>query len=191
DVCVLFTYADSRFVLLDEELRERLAREAPDPVEVTLGNGIPFAGLIESLGGVLPDRFEEPKTSTRTSGNACQERAFHERLEEIDHTSAKDAVTGDDVLSRVRPKPPGEDSQASEHDLLVLIEEVIAPIECRSQGALALGRCSLAASKDRELVIEPVGEFSQREHAQLRGGKLEREPQPLDRSAALRDRLRS
>src|SRR5262249_47414403 len=121
DIGVLFANADGRVVLREEELQERLAGEAPNPVEVTLGQRVPFPGLTESLGCVLTDGFEEPKTSTRTSWNSGQERTFDELFEEIDDPSRRDLVIGDDVLSRVGRKAPGEDGQASEHGPFVAV----------------------------------------------------------------------
>src|SRR5262245_16966790 len=112
DVGVLFADAHGRFALCDEELQERLAGEPLDPIEVTSRQRVSFRCLIEALGGVLTDGFEEPKTSTRTCGNPRQERAFDELLEEIDDPPTRDLVVSDDVLSRVWGEAPSEDSQA-------------------------------------------------------------------------------
>jgi hypothetical protein len=72
DVGVLFADPDGRFVLRDEELHERLAGEVPDPSQVTLVQRIAFPGLTESLGSVLTDGFEEPKTRPGTSEDPRQ-----------------------------------------------------------------------------------------------------------------------
>jgi hypothetical protein len=52
------------------------------------------------------------------------------------------------VLGCVRSKAAGEDPEAPENDPLLLIEEVVAPVESGSEGALALGCGSRAANKD-------------------------------------------
>src|SRR5262249_2875182 len=147
---------DGRLALGDEEIPEHPAGEAPDPFEVTSGQRVSFRGLIEALGRVLPDRFEEPKPSTRGSWNPRQERAFDELLEEVDDLTARELVVRDGVFSRVPGEASSEDSEASEHDPLIEVEEVVAPVEGCSQGALARGCGSFAARKDAELVSQAV-----------------------------------
>src|SRR5262249_8185673 len=137
----------------------RPARELTDPFQVTAGQRVAFLGLTESLGGVLTDGFEEPKTSTRTSRNPRQDRAFDELFEEVDHPTTRDPVVSDDGFSGVDAKTSGEDPHPSEHAPFVVVEEAVAPVERGSQGAMTLGRCSPASSEDRELFVEPVGEL--------------------------------
>ncbi len=111
-------------------------------------------------------------------------------LKEVDDPRTRDLGVGDDVFGGVRTKASGEDSEAPEHGLLFLAEEVVAPVERRPEGALALGRRSPPVSEDRELVVEPVGELRRREHAQPGGGELDRERDPLERSTDPLNRIR-
>jgi hypothetical protein len=138
-----------------------MAREVLDPFQVTTGHRVAFPGLTQPLCCILTDRFEETKTNTRTTGNTRQERTFDEPFEEIDDPSARDLGVGDDVFSGVRGKACGEDPQASEDDPFVHVEKVVATVERRSQGALALGRGARAMRKDSELIVEPIGELAQ------------------------------
>src|SRR5262249_14228089 len=140
-------------------------------------------GLSQSLGGVLSDGFEEPKTSARTVGNHRQERAFDELLEEIDDSRTAELVVGDDLFSCIGGKASGEDSQTSEHGPFVVVKEGVAPVGCGAEGPLTHGRCSRAANKDSELVVEPIGELRRREHTQPCRGELESQWDPIEGSA--------
>src|SRR5262249_4498850 len=73
----------------------------------------------------------------------------------------------------------------------VFVEEVVAPVERRAQGALTLGRGARTSCEDRELVVEAVCELPGCEHAQPRRCELDRQRDPLERNTGAIHRSRA
>ena len=67
------------------------------------------------------------------------------------------------------------------------LEELVAPVDGRSQGLLALGEVARAAAQEAEPVVEPVAQDLRREQPEAGGGELDRQRQAVEPAADLRD----
>jgi hypothetical protein len=80
--------------------------------------------------------------------------------------------------------------EAAEHDPLARREQLPAPVDHRTQGALPVGRSARPAGEQREPVVEPGKQLVHAERAHPPRGELERERQAVEPSADRRDRGR-
>ena len=93
-----------------------------------------------------------------------------------------------DVFGRLERAAATEDGKPPKQRLLVVGEEVVAPLDRRAQGVLA--RLDIAAALEQvEALPEPFEDLRHREDARARCGQLERERQLVEAAAQLADRL--
>ena len=93
-------------------------------------------------------------------------------------------------LGRIETEASGEDAQACEHRLLLRVEQVEAPVERRAQRLLALGPVARAAAEELEPLPEAREQRLRRQQLDAGRGELDRERQPVEPHAELRDRRR-
>ena len=67
-----------------------------------------------------------------------------------------EAVARADLLGRLQLEAAGEDREPAEQQLLVRLEQVVAPLERRGQRLLPGRRGVAAAAQQAEAVVEPV-----------------------------------
>ena len=82
----------------------------------------------------------------------------------------------------------GEHREAREARLLVVAEQVVAPVDRRAQRPLACGRVAGAGAQRAERRVEALGDLAGRQQPAARGRQLDRQRQPVDAPADLRDR---
>ena len=107
----------------------------------------------------------------------------------VEHTHRFDvAHRRRDHLGRLHRKGSGEDAEATEHDLLVLVQPVVAPFHRRGEGLLAREDGAGAAREEMEAIVELEGDALGGHLATTSGGELQRERDAIEAMADLRDR---
>ena len=144
-------------------------------VGVTAGERIGLAGLVQPFARVLADRLEHPVALVREAEQAL----LDERLQRVEVGAA-------DLLGRLERAAAGEDGEARGRALLLLGEQVVAPVDRRPQRLLA--RVGVAAALEEvEPLREALEDLPRRERLRARGGELDRERQVVEARAELGD----
>ena len=159
----------SRLRQLDEILRM-----APPQL---VGLPAPF----ELLERVLTDRLEHREPAVR---DAAEQAAVDERRENRKHV---DALLCTHRLDCVDRAASGEHREPREQDALGLGEERVAPIERRAKRLLPARKIARAACEHVEHLFQPLHHPRRRQQLAARGRKLDREGQPVEPPADLRD----
>ncbi len=136
---------------------------------------LPLAPLSELLEGVLADglEHEEPVVADRLDEAVVDERA---KIVEVRIA---------DFLGRLQWERAGEDREAGEKLAGARFEEVVAPLDRRTQCPLALGGVAGTARQDGERRVEPLEEPLGREQLRPRRGQLDREREAVEAAADL------
>ncbi len=130
----------------------------------------------------LFDRLQEPEPGLAVRiGSLFEKTAFDQRLQQIEFRVA-------DRLHCVEAAAVDEHGQASKQASLVLVEQVVAPGDRRSEGLLALLEITSAAGQHAQPLVQAAEQGLRREHNDSRGRELEREREPIDASADLCNR---
>src|SRR6058998_1559695 len=127
-----------------------------------------LARLLEALRGVLADRLQHPEALVSVAKQALVE----ERLEGVKVGLA-------DLFCGVEGAAPAEDGEAGEELLLVLVQQVVAPLDRRPQRLLA-GVGAAAGLQQIEALREPLEQLLGGERADACGGELEREGEVVE-----------
>ena len=141
---------------------------------------LPLAPLPELLEGVLADglEHEEPVVADRLDEAVVDERA---KIVEVRIA---------DFLGCLQWERAGEDREAGEQLAGARFEEVVAPLDRRTQCPLALGGVAGTARQDGERRVEPLEEPLGREQLRPRRGELDREWEAVEAAADLLPRSR-
>jgi hypothetical protein len=107
----------------------------PQPTPLELGT------LYQSLDGVLANRLEQTKTRRACNLLTDDQRLVHQPPEQVHDgvVGIDEGVLAADRLGCLQGPPARKDRQTSIHHLLGRRQEVVAPVERRSQGPLASG----------------------------------------------------
>jgi hypothetical protein len=92
-----------------------------------------------------------------------------------------------DLLGSLERASASEDGQASEEPLLLVQEEVVAPLDRRPQRALALGRIAGATGQERQALVEALEHLGRGHRLYACSRELERERQIVEAGADLGD----
>src|SRR4029079_11741683 len=109
------------------------------------------AALSQPLQRILADRLQHGEAwLVITSCDTLHHLLVEERVQPIEDACSQRSYRSANLLSGVECPAAGEDSQAAEQELLTHIEQLIAPVDRRTQRALALGQ-----------VARPIGQQCQ------------------------------
>ena len=136
----------------------------------------------------LPPRAARARTSARSraggTGAAAvldrDERLLDETRERVCDRHRLEAVARADLFTRLQLEAAGEDREPAEQQLLVRLEEVVAPLERRGQRLLPRRRRMAAAAQQAEAVVEPGGDRRGAQRSEPGSGELERERQAVE-----------
>src|SRR5437763_11605114 len=136
---------------------------------------IALAACVEQLHAVFADGFEH------------EQPALPDRLEQVPVDEAGDLieVRSCSPLGGVQREGSAEGGQAQEDALEARVEQVVAPLDRRTQRLLTLGRIARAAGEQRETSLEPFEQERRVENLHPRGRERERKRQPIEASADL------
>ena len=153
-----------------------------DPRRVARADGALLVRLGEALGGELADRLEHREARLAGVVAALDEGAIHQPLEGIDVRLA-------DPFGSLQRPTAGEDTQPPEEGAFRLRQELVAPFHRGAQRPLSWIRVTAAGEE-----VQPLGEALQdllhREDRQPRGGKVQRQGQPVEALGQARERRR-
>src|SRR4029077_3362184 len=107
------------------------------------------------------------------------ERLLDETRERVCDRQRLEPVARADLFTRLQLEAAGEDREPAEQQLLVGLEEVVAPLERRGQGLLPR-RCRMAAAAQQtEPVVEPGGDRRRAQRSEPGSCELEGEWEPV------------
>ena len=129
---------------------------------------------------------------------ACAVVAFlerHERLvdqgaEQVEHVEARQRLAAADRFRRGEIEAVDEDAEPVEHDLLVLLEQLVRPVDQRAQRLLPLLVDARSSGEKLVAVLEAGVDVGDGQRAHARRGELERERNALEPRDQLGDRRR-
>jgi hypothetical protein len=146
-------------------------------------------GEIELLDGVLPHRLEHLETRGPVLAVHLPQQALvgqaQQPIHGFDSRQGRSEVVHDrlDGLD-VRAREAGEDGEEA---LLGGRQQLVAPVDRRAQGLLALGEVARAAAQRAKAAAKPLPERVQGEDAQAGGRELDREREAFQPTADLGD----
>ena len=173
-----------------------LAARAPRAPARFRGAGRPRGSSGSGARGRHPRR-RRPRTarrrrrgSSRASPAGSGRRALpaaHEQALGDEAVERVEAGAGD-RLGRLDRRAAREHREAREARLLVVAEQLVAPVDRRAQRLLAGGRVAGAGAERAERGVQALGDLGGRQQPAAGGGQLDRQRQPVDAPADLRDR---
>ena len=104
-------------------------------------------------------------------------------------SAAAIVVVGADRLGGRQVAAAGEHRQPFEDALLVVEEQLVAPVDDGAQRLLAGQRGARPAGQQAEPIVEPSGDLRERERPGAGGGQLDGERQPVEPGADVGDHL--
>ena len=84
--------------------------------------------------------------------------------------------------------PPAKTAKRAKHACSSSLEQLVAPVDRRAQRLLARGRVARARAERAERRVQAFGDLAGRQQPAARGRQLDRQRQPVDAPADLRDR---
>src|SRR5262249_43038434 len=94
-----------------------------------------------------------------------------------------------DRLGRLERERAREDRQPHEQELLLLVQQLIAPVQYGPQCLLPGRSVARAARQQLEPMLQPVEDLRRAQHVRARRRQLDRERQAIEPTAELADRL--
>lgn len=144
--------------------------------------GVPLGRVeVESDGGVGTERVEHPVGVVAVGDD---QRAVHHGAEQLEQVGAE--LVGSDRSGRVEREPPGEHPQAVEEQPLVVVEQLVAPLDRAPQGPLTDLGCPADFPEQGEAVAETHENAGDGEHVRAGGGQLDSKRQPVEGPADAR-----
>jgi hypothetical protein len=158
--------AEPRGLVGAPQVRVGALGEREVPGEMPATHGVALPRLDQPGGGVGADRLEQAVPRPRRPVVGHHERALDEPAEHVgDLGGVADrggSAAGGRGIGSVRTDgrggrqraPVGVDGQAPQHDPLVLVQQVPAPVEHRLEGAVTLGPAAPTGPQQPEAVAE-------------------------------------
>ena len=134
---------------------------------------------LEALERVFADRFQHQEA---LAVNQPDQALLDERLDDIEVGIA-------DSPGRLELEASDEHAKRAKRPLLVLREEVVAPVDRRPHGRLPCRQVAGTSCQQIETAIESLGDLAGRHQLHPRGGQLQRQGQAVEAAADLDHRL--
>ena len=116
------------------------------------------------------------------------QRLVHQRCEDVEHCFGLDPVSGAHGLRRVEREPVGEDGQPVQHQSLVRVEEIVAPVDGVPERPVASGHTAPLRCEESEPGSEATQHRVGRQRASPSGGELDRQRKAVEASTQLGNR---
>ena len=170
----------------------RVGDEHEETIEVTLTRCVDVAACDEAATGELSDGLQHPVTHAGWTMRRHQHRLLDQ---------GGDPVLQRSVVARVPDMSLGaggngdrageveiadEHGQRLKHSLLVIVEQVVGPLD-RTQQALLTASARPTTSQHSKAIVDSVTQVIEAEHDQPRRGELDRERQPVEMTDHLAD----
>jgi hypothetical protein len=118
-----------------------------------------------------------PSASSTTSDFSTR------RVEQIEHLVLRDATVGARRLGGVDGKSAGENGEPAQQCPLVLVEQVVAPVDQRAQGLLARKRAAVAPCQQLEAVTQVERDLLDRHRPYAGGSELDGQREAVEAAA--------
>jgi hypothetical protein len=138
---------------------------------------------IETLAGVGTQGLEQPEAALR----GLHDRLVDEPGEQRGDHPAPEALIGARRLHLVEGERAGEDREPREQQRLVVAEQTKGPVHDRAQRPVARGGGAPASGEEVEALAKTRRELAQPERRGAGGAELDRERQPVEPAADVRD----
>ena len=163
------------------QVRLRFLREPQEVVGVAPPQLFDLARLLEPLGRVLANRLQhrEPRCFVRSFD--ADQPAVGQGREPVDDVEAVPAH----AFRRLERAAACEHREPQEQVLVVRLEQLVAPLDGRADGALSLRCVGRAAFEQVQRPAEPLQQSRRRENADPRGGELDCQRQACEGRADL------
>ncbi len=111
----------------------------------------------------------------------------HQMGQQVGDILDLDLVAGAHGLGRLQRATPGEDGEQLEHVLLVVEQQVVAPLHHRPEGLLPRQRRASPAGQEPEPIVETVRELLHGDHPHPGGRQLDRQREAIEAGADVLD----
>ena len=147
-------------------------------------------GLRHRLEGECTDAVEQPVAAVgRGVVVDDQEGAAGQTADHVDRRRRRDTEGVEDELDRAERCPSGERGQRPQAALVVGEQQVVAPADRRSERPTPFGLATGRVVQHPEPVVESPNDVLHRQRPGACRGKLDRQRQPIERTAQLVDRI--
>ena len=173
-----------------EHRGDRLLHQRQDAVPVPQRQRAGLPGGLQPLGGVLPDRVQQPVPGVaRRLAVQHHQRLVDQRDEQPEHRVGPDGLVRAHLLGHVQV-PAGEGRQPPQQHLLVGVQQLEAPVHGGPQRLLPQRRGPVAGVEQLEPVPQPVGDLLHRQRPDPGRGQLDAQRDAVQRPAQPRHRRR-
>ena len=169
--------------------RVGLRFETPRPVvlDVPLVEEVLLGGVPQLQAGVLAHGFVQPIARDPADVLLHHQRLVHQRRQHVQRLAGRSLPGRTDRLGIVNGEPAGEHAQASEEHLLRRRQQVVTPVDGRSERLLTRQRRATSSGQQREPVGQPIEDLLGGEDSGSNRGKLDRQRQAVETAAQLDD----
>ena len=154
---------------------------------IVRGHGIAdplgVASFGELLTAVLRQRLQLRETQLIALRHGNDQRLVDESLDGVGDIRGIERLVGADSLGRRQIATAHEHRQPFEHALLVIEQQLVAPVDHRPQCLLARQRSARTTGEQAEPIVEPGGDLLDREGPGPSSGELDRQRQPIEADA--------
>ena len=161
---------------------------------VVPGHRVPDAHRVtpfgEPLPAVLGERLQQGEAHAAGHRDGDHQRLVDQRPKMVGDVGGGDLVVGAHHFGRRQVAAAGEHREPFEDALLVVEQELVAPIDDGTQRLLSGQGRARPARQQAEPIVEPRGDLGERERPGTGRRQLDRQRQPVEPSADLGDDTR-
>ncbi len=144
---------------------------------------------VEEVAAVVLHGLQEPVPGAVRCEVRDQEGMIDQRPNQLRNVARVEIIVGDRRARGLTRETSAEHRQTTKRRLLVLIEQPVAPVEKRGHRSLSFGQVSVAGAEQSQTVVEPLEDLVDVEDRNAGGRDLQREWQPVQPLADVRDHL--
>ena len=189
-VCVQFHCGQPRFLIDPVEGSMPTMAQFGEVVGVPRAESICIVGCHQALTRVQRKRLQQPVTDFAARMIGDDQRLVDQMPQQIGDVLARDVVATADGLGGLERASASEHRQPSEDALLIVEQQVIAPLDDGPEGLLPWQRGPRTACQEAEAIVQPGCQLVYGDGAHAAGGQLDRQRHAVQSMAQLGDGLR-
>ena len=145
------------------------------------GQRLALAGRVEFFARIGPRRFEQPVATVAAFGFRQDERFVDERCEHVEDVELVEIEAASDRDCALEREPVDENAETPKQRAFPLVEQIVAPVDQRTQRLLARQHVAAPARQDAEALIEPAMDLLRAENLDARRSEFDRKGIPSRR----------